>query len=301
MNSIMIKMSLRIGCRVDDPDKHTRDVNCMLYKKGKLFSGADDGKIKVWSMDLLKLAEVQAHPSTVFSIAASDDTLFSCSNDGSVKAFDLDTLKPKGNIIHENLTQFWKLFYDRGCLYAGDDEGTIKIWKNGHYYGSFLTAEPVKDIAVSHHNVFTVKDSDVSITEVKVDGETLQYGTKTSFMGRGPIALVGEVLFAFVSRNGKDIVIHENKEDVHFRELTQVQGAHELIINSLSGTIWNNKPILFSGGWDKQIKKWLIDEDIVKNVASVDAQMVVNSIVIGDKGEIYAGGVDGHIIRVEVE
>ncbi|KAJ8959947.1 hypothetical protein NQ317_002012 [Molorchus minor] len=261
-------MSLRIGCRADDDDKHTRDV---------------------WSMDLVKLAEVQAHPITVSSIAASDDTLFCCSNDGIIKSFDLETLKLKSNIIHEDNKQFWKLLHDGECLYAGDDEGTLKIWKHGQYFGSLL-ADDVKDTAFQSTGVSLMKK-----------GEALQYGLKNSFMGRGPITLVGDLMFAYVARNGKDIVIHENKDSAHYREIANVQGAHELVINALSGTIWNNKPIMFSGGWDKQIKKWLIDEDIVKSVGSVDADMVVNSIVIGDKGEIYAGGVDGHIIRVEVE
>lgn len=40
-------MSLRIDCRADDPDKHEFDVNHLLFHKGKLYSAADDGKIKV--------------------------------------------------------------------------------------------------------------------------------------------------------------------------------------------------------------------------------------------------------------
>lgn len=40
-------MPFQIRTRADDGDKHIYDVNCMIYHKGKLYSGADDGKIKV--------------------------------------------------------------------------------------------------------------------------------------------------------------------------------------------------------------------------------------------------------------
>lgn len=40
-------MTLTVACRALDADKHEKDVSTLLYHKGKLFSGGDDGKIKV--------------------------------------------------------------------------------------------------------------------------------------------------------------------------------------------------------------------------------------------------------------
>lgn len=40
-------MPLHVSTRADDVDKHVNDVNALVYAKGKLYSGADDGKIKV--------------------------------------------------------------------------------------------------------------------------------------------------------------------------------------------------------------------------------------------------------------
>lgn len=40
-------MPLHVSTRADDADKHSNDVNALVYVKGKLYSGADDGKIKV--------------------------------------------------------------------------------------------------------------------------------------------------------------------------------------------------------------------------------------------------------------
>lgn len=294
-------MTLRVGCRADDADKHEFDVNFLLYHKGKLYSAGDDGRIKVWSPDLTKLGEIQAHPCSVYSLAASDDSLYSCSNEGTVKSFDLTSLKEKQVLAQDDKTEFWRVSYSNGALFAGDNNGNIIVWKNDKPYGSFNVAEPVKDMVVSGNFVFTVKDTDLVITDVHVGSDKLQFGTKKTYVGRAPVTLVGNQLFAFTSREGKDIILNENNDQSHFKPITKVEGAHEMIINSLAGTTWNNKNVLFSGGWDKTVKKWNIDDDIIKQDGSCDVEIVINSIAIGDKGEIYVGGGDGHIVRIEIE
>lgn len=40
-------MTLRLLSKVDDRDKHNEDINSMVFVNGKLYSGANDGKIKV--------------------------------------------------------------------------------------------------------------------------------------------------------------------------------------------------------------------------------------------------------------
>lgn len=45
----------------------------------------------------------------------------------------------------------------------------MKVWKDGaKLYGKLNIAEPVKDMVVHNHMVFTVKDLDLVITDVKV-------------------------------------------------------------------------------------------------------------------------------------
>lgn len=119
-------MPLQVRTRADDADKHANDVNALIYRNGKLYSGADDGKIKVWEEDLKFVAETQAHPSSVFSLAASNDTLYSCSNDGTVKAWELGTLKEKGTII-VGQDEFWKVKFVDGKLYVGDNQGGVSL------------------------------------------------------------------------------------------------------------------------------------------------------------------------------
>lgn len=48
-------MPLQVRTRADDVDKHANDVNALIYVKGKLYSGGDDGKIKVCTIKILKL------------------------------------------------------------------------------------------------------------------------------------------------------------------------------------------------------------------------------------------------------
>lgn len=78
------------------------------------------------------------------------------------------------------------------------------------------------------------------------------------------------------------------------------QGAHEKLINALAGANWNKKDVVFSGGWDKQLKKWIIEGNSAKLFGSCETDIVINAITTGEKGEIYVGGSDGHIVRLQV-
>lgn len=53
-------------------------------------------------------------------------------------------------------------------------------------------------------------------------GEKIQYGTKTSFMGRAPVTLIGDKLFAFATREGKEIQLHENSVESGFKQVARI-------------------------------------------------------------------------------
>lgn len=78
------------------------------------------------------------------------------------------------------------------------------------------------------------------------------------------------------------------------------QGAHPMVINSMSGAVWDGKITLFSGGWDKVVKQWTLDKNTLKPEASCNVDIVINTLTVGEKGEIYAAGGDGHIVRFEI-
>ncbi|KAL1491460.1 hypothetical protein ABEB36_012057 [Hypothenemus hampei] len=293
-------MPLKVACRASDNDKHEWDITFLLFHKGKLYSAADDGKIKMWSQDLLKVAEVEAHPCSVYCLAANEETLFSCSNDGSIKLWDLDTLKAKEVLVQTNEVEFWRVAYSAGCLFSGDDKGNINVYKNKKLYGQVNIAEPIKDMTIHGTLVFTVKDLDLVITEIKLEGEKIQYGTKNSFMGRAPVTLIGDNLFAFATREGKEIQLHENNIESGFKQVARITHGSDMIINALAGVKWDNQEQLFSGGWDRILKQWAIKNNCPNNEASVDIEIVITAIIGGDNRQVYVGGADGHLVRVDV-
>lgn len=85
--------------------------------------------MQIWEEDLTFVAQIQAHPTTIYSLTASDDTLYSCSNDGTVKAWELGTLKEKGTIV-VGQDEFWKVKYVNGLLYVGDNQGGVSKLQN---------------------------------------------------------------------------------------------------------------------------------------------------------------------------
>lgn len=75
----------------------------------------------------------------------------------------------------------------------------IKVWKDGTtFYGRLNTADPIKDMAVSNHLIFTVKDLDLVITDVRVAG-TFMHTINNKFFRPGAkkvyILLLNSYLF----------------------------------------------------------------------------------------------------------
>lgn len=58
--------------------------------------------------------------------------------------------------------------------------------------------------------------------------------------------------------------------------------------------------LVYSGGWDRLVKQWKLENGSLTPVDKVSVDIVVNAIVNGEKGELYAAGSDGHIVRVDV-
>lgn len=73
-----------------------------------------------------------------------------------------------------------------------------------------------------------------------------------------------------------------------------------MIINALCGCETSDGTLLFSGGWDKIVKQWKISNGNVTLVNQCNVDMCINALAVGEKGEIYAGGNDGHIVRIDL-
>ncbi|KAF7268835.1 uncharacterized protein LOC143195514 [Rhynchophorus ferrugineus] len=295
-------MTLIVACRASDDDKHYKDVNTLMFHKGKLYSASDDGKIKVWTTDLIKLAEIQGHTLPVYGLTASDDTLYSSSSDGTIKLYDLNTLQEKQQLTKNENVEHWRVRSVNGHLYVGDNEGNVSVYKNNKFFGLVNVAEPVKDLQVIEPYVLVVQDTDLVVTEVKLNGEKLQWSNDSNIPGRAPVTLIGSKYFALIDRDGKEILLHSTDRHSGFPQLAKiVHGSdNNMLINALSGVEWGEDKFLFSGGWDKVLRKWKIMNQSLSDEGSVNVDLVINAIAAGDTDQIYVGGSDGHIVRVDV-
>jgi len=289
-------MSLKIIGKVSDEEKHSMDVTSLIWHHGYLYSGSDDGKVIRWDDNLKKSIELNAHSSSVYSLAAIGDTVYSCSNDGTVHAWTVD-LQSK-SIVMKDECEFWKLFVHNSDLFVGDDIGTMRILRNGECIHRYETLEGVKEIAVHGENLYTAKDLDVIICEMGT-GAKHTFTTRKTIQGRAPFCIIGDKL-VISARSGKDILVHEDKGN--FNELTQVKDAHEMIVNALVGNKRDNGDLfVYTAGWDKVLKEWKLEGSSCYQTQKLDLGIVTNSILIrNDVGYLYAGGSDGHIFKVQL-
>ena len=73
-----------------------------------------------------------------------------------------------------------------------------------------------------------------------------------------------------------------------------------MIINGLVVVKTGTETVIYSGGWDKVVKKWTSTGDAFEVTGSCNTDMVINTLVYGEKRELYVGGSDGHLIRIGV-
>lgn len=286
---------MKKSASVSEQERHLENVNVLLFHKGKVFSGADDGKIKMWSPDLKLEAEVQAHPVNVFSLAADCDTLYSCSNDGSIRTWDITKNLAAGKVIKEDCAvETTKLKIANDKLYGGDVDGMVTVYKGTKKVKQYEILEEVGDMEVLDNLLYTCRDTYVTITEMI--GEKSAFQMRKSMQGRMPLA-VSESRLVFTSRDGRCIQIHDNNKENNFEEVAGVP-AHEMIINAMC--ISKDGRYVFTGGYDRVVKRWDLESPAESGVTGeFSTEPVISSLCAGDKGQIYVGGTAGYLVRVE--
>ncbi|KAK5650971.1 hypothetical protein RI129_002000 [Pyrocoelia pectoralis] len=289
-------MPLEIKSRASDTEKHNLDITSLIFYNNKLYSASDDGKIKVWDKDLRLLDEIQAHPCSVFSITIGDNKIYSCSNDGFVKSWPLNNFHSEEIVLQEQ-NEIYKVNFNDGKLYVGDDSGLVRIFCKSIIVGILEIMHPIVDLLALGNIIYTARDLYVVISEIQPESKRM--GTVKTIEGRSPVCVVGEKL-CFPSRTGKDILVHANSKVSEFQQVAVEKDAHELIINALCGHANGAEEWLYSGGWDKTLKKWKIGSELTL-LDSCPFDMSITAITIGNNGELYVGGADGHIFCVKYQ
>jgi len=279
-----------------DGDRHSSDVNSLLFHQGKLYSGADDGKIKVWDENLKLVATIDgAHAKSVFALAASDDTLYSGSNDGTIKSWSLSDLTSKATLA-KGQREIARLVYDNATLYACDSKGMVELYNKDKLATDVNLIDPIKDMLVVDNLLYTLQELDIVIRLIR--SKFGDFERRKTIMGGVPMCIAGDKLL-FCSRSGEDIHLRENSTDLNFKDIALIQEAHDARIHSMIGMVKGGDTMLYSGGGDKVVKQWKIDGKCLVKISHCPVKTGVNVMTPGPKGEVYVGCRDGFMFRLD--
>ena len=148
---------------------HTDYVSCLIIDDGKLYSGSDDGTIKIWNCSTNKLIKTLAegHTDSVLCFTIDDGKLYSggsyldktikiwdCSDDSLITTLTGHTGNVKCLTIHD------------GKLYSGGGlfDHTIKVWDCSTYeliatLGFNPTPDFVRELTFQNGKLYSKDDS----------------------------------------------------------------------------------------------------------------------------------------------
>lgn len=116
---------------------------------------------------------------------------------------------------------------------------------------------------------------------------------KATHQGRSPLCFVGNY-FCFLSRDGRNIRIHEANLDKKFPLVKEII-ASELIINALGPATEN---IVYSGGYDFTVNKWDLSSSTC--LGSINLGCCINAISCCSENEVYVAKSDGIVAKIGI-
>ncbi|XP_037084156.1 F-box/WD repeat-containing protein 11-like [Pollicipes pollicipes] len=286
-------MSLGLVRTVLEEDKQSGDVVVMAFHNGKLFTGAEGGRLVVYNPDLTVHKVLQAQFNTINDLCIFNNDLVTTGNDGLIKVWDATTLEAKKTLEgHENEVRV--LQARDGKLFSGDMNGKVKIWSADYKLLFTLSCvEEVWSMAFANNIIYTARSNDVTCTEIgfkemDVAGET-KFVILDTFEGRGPLCIANDKIL-YCSREGTKILVKENRSG--HKDVAQLEG-HSKIINAM--VVVDN--MIYSSGYDGLVKMW--DAGSFKQTATgTTVNNPVHSLAVGDDGAIFAGLGGGNIVQM---
>lgn len=282
-----------------EADKHLSDITAIVCSQDHVFTSGGDGTVKVWTKDLSLTKEIAVHEGWIYAMAAdSHGRIYTSSSDGTIRCLrnplqsnEIKELVKCGDDIES-------LFVDsKDNLYSGDDKGIVTMWVDHRMKFKFNLAEEVRSLAIQNNIIYSIRENDLTITEVLEGSANGRYMTKASIPGRCPVALCGSCTngvnsnVAIATRDGHGIVFIKNSAKEQYRVLWTKEKAHDMIINCLLGA----DEYIFSAGYDGFVKQWLSADKEPKLLAEVNlGGGCLNAVQLGaDNCTVYAGGSDG--------
>lgn len=288
-----------------EADKHLSDITAIVYFQEHVFTSGGDGKVKVWTKELSLVKEIAVHEAWIYAMAVdSRGRIYTSSSDGTIRCLPNPLQSDEVKELIKCGDEIESLFVDsKDNLYSGDDKGIVTMWVDHRMKFKFNLVEEVRSLVVQNNIIYSIRDNDLTITEVLEGSATGRYMTKASIPGRFPVALCGSCTggvsntVAIVTRDGLGIILIKNSAKEQFRVLWTKEKTHSMIINCLLGT----NEYLYSAGYDGFVKQWSCAENESKLLAEVNLGAgCLNAVALGaDRSTVYAGGSDGILKMVK--
>ncbi|XP_053680272.1 uncharacterized protein LOC128731192 [Anopheles nili] len=292
-----------------DSDKHSSDTTAILFFNDHVFSAGGDGKVKIWSKELQLVKELTPHEGYIYAMAIdSKGRLYTSSSDGTIKCL----MNP---LVSDECKELLKCNDDIECLfvdgkdnmYSGDDKGIITMWIDQRIKYKFNVVEQVRSLAIQHNIIYSIRDNDLTVTEIIEGSASGRFMTKATIPGRYPVTLCGSCSedglysnVAILTRDGFGVTMIGNSRKEHYPIMWTKEKAHGMIINAMGA----KDEYLYTAGYDGTVKQWSglnAHEPTLKGELALGSGGVcINSVAVGaDKTDVYVGCSDGTLQLVK--
>ncbi|XP_050070629.1 uncharacterized protein LOC126558628 [Anopheles maculipalpis] len=293
-----------------DGDKHSSDTTAVVFHHDRVFSAGGDGKVKVWTKDLRLEKELTPHEGYIYAMAVdSKGQLYTSSSDGTIKCLTNPVASDECKELLKCNDEIECLFVDlKDNLYSGDDKGIITMWIDQRIKYKFNVVEQVRSMAIQNNIIYSIRDNDLTVTEIIEGSASGRFMTKASIPGRCPVLLCGgctdEGVYnnvAILTRDGLGIVMIRNSKKEQYPVIWTKENAHNMIINAMVA----KDEYLYTAGYGGTIKLWSeLDAKEPKLNGEItlgtSGTACINSIAIGaDKTQVYVGFSDGTVQLVK--
>ncbi|XP_049866886.1 uncharacterized protein LOC126367426 [Pectinophora gossypiella] len=266
---------------------------CVVAWDNALFVGTEDGSIKVFDAKLTPGASWAAHSVQLFALAAGNGKVYSSSNDGGIRVWTQKGEKIKELPKSEGSEGDTGILHVFGKeLYAGDETGNVTVYQDDELKALYNVLEEVKDLWLEPPFLFTVRDLDVTVTEIKPDESKTRFVTRHTMEGRAPLRITGNRLLV-MARGGNDLQLHDASIDTTFKKLHAVK-ASDMIVTSLAVS----GDFAWTGGWDSSVRRWKIDGDVLQPAGELNLGSYVNGLVATAPDNVYAILTGGRIVNI---
>ncbi|CAH0406501.1 unnamed protein product [Chilo suppressalis] len=263
---------------------------CVVAWDNKLFVGTADGFVRTFDANLSPGVSWPAHGVQLFAIAAIHGKVYTSSNDAGIRVWSAEGEKQAELTTAEEDVGVLRVF-DK-CLYAGDESGNVLVYEDNVEKARYNVLEEVKDLWLSPPYMFTVRDLDVTVTEIKPDESKTRFVTRHTMEGRAPLRVAGTRLVV-MARGGNNMRLHDASVATSFKQLQEIK-VSDMIVTSMSvcgDYVW-------TGGWDGTIRRYKIAIDVLEPAGEVVLGSCINGLV-STPDSAYATVSGGKVVRIK--